>query len=354
MSDLYGVERLPLPRAREMAEIDRRAREEHDVPERLLMESAGRAIAQCLQHFYPEGRVAAAVGSGHNGGDAYIALRVLHSWGREVLAVQAGSQPPDPVLAHRWDVPVLPAEKAARAFSSAAVILDGVLGTGTTGKPHEQAAKMIDAMNASNAVRVAVDGPSGMDFSTGAVPGACVYADLTVTLGFPKLGLLFQPARGRCGRIVAAEIGFQPVLDDEVSACVITPDWARAHLPRRAPDAAADDPAEVTRTGSWLKATTEGAPLKRTAARSWRAAHRGRRVGPRMRRRLRVRPGQRRRHAPRVRTRRHRRAAHPHRRRRPEPPRRPARRPDRAGQDAANRHHAAPRRDGPLDGAADC
>ncbi len=237
MSDLFGVERLPLPRAPEMAEIDRRAREEHGVPERLLMESAGRAIAQCLQHFYPEGRVAAAVGSGHNGGDAYIALRVLRSWGREVLAVQAGSQPPDAALAHRWDVPVLPAEKAARAFNSAAVILDGVLGTGTTGAPNDKAAKMIDAMNASSAVRVAVDGPSGMDFSTGAVPGACVYADLTVSLGFPKLGLLFQPARGRCGRIVVAEIGFQPVMDDEVSACVITPGWAQAHLPRRAPDA---------------------------------------------------------------------------------------------------------------------
>ncbi|UCC74543.1 MAG: NAD(P)H-hydrate dehydratase [Gemmatimonadota bacterium] len=237
MSDLYGVERLPLPRAREMAEIDRRAREEHDVPERLLMESAGRAIAMVIQHFFPEGRVVAAVGSGHNGGDAYIALRVLRSWGRQVLAVQAGTQPPDAVLTHRWDVPVESAENATRAFSSAAVIVDGVLGTGSTGKPHDQAARIIEAMNASNAVRVAVDGPSGMDFSTGAVPGACVVAHLTVTLGFPKLGLLFQPARTRCGRIIAAEIGFQPVRDDEVSACVITPDWARAHLPRRAPDA---------------------------------------------------------------------------------------------------------------------
>ncbi|NIQ60050.1 MAG: bifunctional ADP-dependent NAD(P)H-hydrate dehydratase/NAD(P)H-hydrate epimerase, partial [Gemmatimonadetes bacterium] len=61
MSDLYGVERLPLPRAPEMAEIDRRAREEHGVPERLLMECAGRAIAQVLQHLFPQGRVVAAV-----------------------------------------------------------------------------------------------------------------------------------------------------------------------------------------------------------------------------------------------------------------------------------------------------
>jgi NAD(P)H-hydrate epimerase len=237
MSDLFGVERLPLPRASEMAEIDRRAREEQDIPERLLMESAGRAIAQTVQHLQPEGRVVAAVGSGHNGGDAYIALRALRSWGREVLAIQAASRPPDPVLAHRWDVPVRAAGRAGPALESAGVILDGILGTGTTGKPQGDVARVIDAMNASRAMTVAVDGPSGIDFSTGAVPGACTVADVTVTLGLPKVGLLFQPARSKCGRIIAAEIGFHPVSDDEVSACVITPEWARVRLPRRAPDA---------------------------------------------------------------------------------------------------------------------
>ncbi len=237
MSDLYGVERLPLPRAAEMAEIDRRAREEHGVPERLLMENAGRAIALVVQQLLPEGRVVAAVGSGHNGGDAYIALRALRSWGRDVLAVQAGSAPPDPALAHRWDFPVEPAESAAAAFASAAVVMDGILGTGASGAPQERQARIIEAMNSSNGTRVAVDGPSGVDFSTGAVPGACTNADITVTLGYPKLGLLFQPARSRCGRIMAAEIGFHPVSDDDVSARVITPDWAKERLPRRAPDA---------------------------------------------------------------------------------------------------------------------
>jgi NAD(P)H-hydrate epimerase len=237
MSDLYGVGRLPLPRAAEMAEIDRRAREEYGVPERLLMESAGRAIAQVVQHFFPEGRVVAAVGSGHNGGDAYIALRVLRSWGREVLAIQAGSQPPDLALAHHWDVPVEPADSADSAFAYADVILDGILGTGTTGAPKEEQAQIIEAMNTARARRVAVDGPSGMNFSTGDVPGACADADMTVTLGFPKVGLLFQPARSFCGRILAAEIGFQPVDDTEVSALVITPGWAADHVPQREPDA---------------------------------------------------------------------------------------------------------------------
>lgn len=237
MSDLYGVRRLPLPRAQEMAEIDRRAREEHGIPERVLMESAGRAVAQVVQELLPEGKVVAAVGSGHNGGDAYIALRALRSWGREVAAVQAGGAPPDPVLAHRWDVPVQPADEAEAAFAAAAVLLDGILGTGATGAPKRLQARIIEAMNASPGVRVAVDGPSGVDFSTGAVPGACTAADLTVSLGFPKLGLLFQPARSRCGRLLAAEIGFQPLEEGEASAYAITPDWARERLPERAPDA---------------------------------------------------------------------------------------------------------------------
>lgn len=237
MSELYGVERLPLPRAGEMAEIDRRAREEHGVPERLLMENAGRAIAAVVQHALPGGPVVAAVGSGHNGGDAFIALRALKAWGRDVLAVQTGSQPPEESLAHRWEIPLLPSSEAGSAFASAAVILDGILGTGTTGAPNERASRIIEAMNESPGTRVAVDGPSGIDFTTGGVPGACARADITVTLGFPKLGLLFQPARSHCGRIVACEIGFPPVADGDVSAMVITPGWARKHLPRRDPAA---------------------------------------------------------------------------------------------------------------------
>jgi len=237
MSELFGVARLPLPRAREMVEIDRRAREEQGVPERLLMENAGRALAEVVATLVAEGRVVAAVGSGHNGGDAYIALRTLQSWGRDVLAVQAGRSPPDPVLAHRWAVPVAPAEETETAFASARAILDGILGTGADGAPQETQARIIGSMNESSAMRIAVDGPSGADFSSGAVPGACVQADVTVALGFPKLGLLFQPARSHCGRLLAAEIGFPPVADEDVAAFLITPGWAQTHMPKRPPDA---------------------------------------------------------------------------------------------------------------------
>lgn len=236
-SDLYGQEWLPLPRAAEMAEIDRRAREERHVPERLLMENAGRSIAMLVQQLFPRGRVAAAVGSGHNGGDAFIALRALKSWGRDVVAIQAGGQPPDPALAHQFDVLLEPASEAERIFAASALIVDGILGTGVTGPPREGAARLIELINAAGRPVVAVDGPSGIDFSTGAIPGASVVADVTVSLGVPKLGLLFHPARARCGRIIVSEIGFPPVDAHDVGAAVITPDWARARLPQRSGDA---------------------------------------------------------------------------------------------------------------------
>lgn len=237
MTDLYGVQWLPLPRAPEMAEIERRAREEQGIPERVLMENAGRTVAQVTAMVAPEGRVVGVIGSGQNGGDAYIALRTLQSWGRDVLAVQAGAEPPDPVLAHRWTVPVAEPEGAIAALATAGIILDGILGTGAAGAPKEPQAALIESVNTSGAKRIAVDGPSGADFSTGAVPGACIQAHVTVTLGFPKLGLLFQPARSHCGRILSAELGFPPVGDNDMSALLITPDWAKAHLPERLPDA---------------------------------------------------------------------------------------------------------------------
>ncbi len=81
-----------------------------------------------------------------------------------------------------------------------------------------------------------MDGPSGIDFTNGAVPGAAIRADLTVTFGWPKLGLLRFPARSRCGDIVCVEIGFPPP-DLVPAARAITASWARHLLGDRAADA---------------------------------------------------------------------------------------------------------------------
>lgn len=207
---------------------------------------AGREVARSVAGRWPEGRVVGLVGSGHNGADTLVALRALRAWGRETSGVLCGGGPPEPDVSAGWDVPLHPADDLLRRCGSAAVVLDGILGTGVRGEPREPQAEMIRTLNGLDVPVVAVDGPSGMDFTTGAVPGECVRADLTVALGWPKLGQLRFPARRYCGELMAVEIGFPPPGEGAFRARAATPRWAAELLPRRAPDAHKGDAGYLT------------------------------------------------------------------------------------------------------------
>jgi ADP-dependent NAD(P)H-hydrate dehydratase / NAD(P)H-hydrate epimerase len=226
---------------REAAAWDKRAVDEVGVPERVLMESAGRAAADVIERLYPDGVVIGLIGSGNNGGDALVALRTLAARGRSVRAVLVGDRPdPDP-LSHGWSVwcaqdRELEPDGWAPLLSTAAVVVDGMLGTGVRGAPRERQAAAIRALNDFGPDVVAMDVPSGIDPETGAVPGEAVHAAVTVAFGAPKLGSLLHPARALAGRIVAVEIGFPPLVEGEAGAFVTSPDWVRARIPVRAKD----------------------------------------------------------------------------------------------------------------------
>jgi len=211
------------------------------VPQPVLMENAGRSTAVIVARLYPEGPVVALVGAGNNGGDALVALRNLAAWGREVRGVLVADRPgPEPVL-HAWDVPLVRDEELDEdgwhaTLDRAAVVVDGMLGTGVQGAPRERQARAIRRLAVSGRPVVAIDIPSGVDAATGAVPGDAVRADVTVSYGAPKLGCLLHPGRARAGRLVAVEIGFPPMPHGMASAALTTPAWAQAHLPERALD----------------------------------------------------------------------------------------------------------------------
>lgn len=199
-----------LPTAAEMAEIDRVAVESGAIPERALIENAGRALARHVHERFPAGRVAVLAGSGHNGADALVAGRTLSAWGRTVGYVRCGSRAPDPDVLAGWELTLEPSEALERELAAADIVIDGILGTGLTMAPRPPQARMIERVNAARAAVVSADGPSGVDFTTGRVPGAAIRADLTVTFGWPKMGLLRFPARERIGDLVSVEIGFPP------------------------------------------------------------------------------------------------------------------------------------------------
>jgi ADP-dependent NAD(P)H-hydrate dehydratase / NAD(P)H-hydrate epimerase len=172
----------PLYTAEEM----RAAEQGHDVE--ALMERAGRSVADAVVRRYPDvRRVAAVCGKGANGGDGRIALRVLAESGRETSEQLEG----DPDL-----------------------IIDALFGTGFRGEPRPDAAALIERINAAGVPVVSVDIPSGVDASTGEVPGAAVRAEVTVTMHGRKVGLVVAPGRFDAGEIEVADIGL-PSADTE-------------------------------------------------------------------------------------------------------------------------------------------
>jgi len=190
----------PLYTAEEM----RAAEEGHDVE--TLMERSGRAVAERAVARYPDARrFALLCGRGANGGDARIAGRVLRQEGRD---------------AEETDDP-----------HGADVVVDGLFGTGFHGEPRPEAARVIEAANASGAAIVAVDVPSGVDASTGEVRGAAVRADLTVTFHGRKVGHEVAPGRFHCGDVEVADIGLPHVA---TAHKLVTPAILRL-VPRRGP-----------------------------------------------------------------------------------------------------------------------
>jgi NAD(P)H-hydrate epimerase len=214
---------------------DARSIGETGIPERVLMESAGRAAAAVVQRLFPEGRVVAVAGAGNNGGDAVVVARTLRAWGRDAVVVSVGRRAPDAALLHGRAVPVLGGEGLDDALADAAVAVDGLLGTGARGAPRPGIGAAIKSLRSSGVPVVALDGPSGIDLTTGVAPGESVRAAVTVTFGAPKRGLLLFPGRAHAGRIVAVEVGFAPL--EGAGAELVTPRWAALRLPAVAPDA---------------------------------------------------------------------------------------------------------------------
>lgn len=193
----------------EMAEADRLAIAGGAVGSD-LMERAGRAVAQAVIVRHPMGsRVTVVAGPGNNGGDGFVAARLLAERGyrvRVLLVGDASRLRGDAALAaQRWHGAVAAAEPGA--LRGAAVVIDALFGAGLD-RPVEGAARaMIEAMNAQPAPVVAVDLPSGINGTTGVVMGCAVRAAQTVTFFRKKPGHLLLPGRLYCGTASVAEIG---------------------------------------------------------------------------------------------------------------------------------------------------
>jgi NAD(P)H-hydrate epimerase len=233
--------------AAQMRALDRHTIDTLGVPGEVLMECAGRAVAQAvLECLQPGDPVVVVCGAGNNGGDGLVVARHLHLLGVSVRVALTAA--PDrlrgdaasnlrraravgvAIEGERWRAP------------RAGVLVDALLGTGLSRDVSGAPAAAIRRINAARAARpgavrvVAVDLPSGICADTGRELGRSVRADVTVTMGLPKLGLALEPGRSLAGRVRVARIG---IADEApgvgLDAVLWTRAGAAAALPERPP-----------------------------------------------------------------------------------------------------------------------
>ncbi|MBM3888009.1 MAG: NAD(P)H-hydrate dehydratase, partial [Verrucomicrobia bacterium] len=222
------------------------------VPGHDLMERAGVGVFEVAQNMavVRERGVVLFVGKGNNGGDAIVAARHFFKAGRGwgpislVMTDNPESFKGDPLYHWKKLSPLRPRvvqfvpekkKETAELLADCGLVVDGLLGTGSSGEPRSPIREAIELINAARRPTLAIDIPSGLDADTGQPAAACVRADLTVTMGLPKPGLLQTAALDYVGHLSIVDIGIPA---DFITALPPGPEYfmledTRGLLPRR-------------------------------------------------------------------------------------------------------------------------
>jgi hydroxyethylthiazole kinase-like uncharacterized protein yjeF len=169
-------------------------------------------------------QVVALIGSGNNGGDALFAVAEIAAVGATVVAITTGSTWHEAGMSalfaaggtHQSAADVAD-DSLTSLGESCDVLVDGIVGIGGSGGLREEAVRVVALMGAATPFTVSVDVPSGVDANSGVVTGAAVRADVTVTFGVLKPGLLIAPGKDFAGEIELIDIGLSAFLIDKKS-----------------------------------------------------------------------------------------------------------------------------------------
>jgi hydroxyethylthiazole kinase-like uncharacterized protein yjeF len=236
----------------QMRVLERRS-VEHGVSLDDLMENAGLAVAQEMTDWISSAqatRILVLIGPGNNGGDGLVAARHLQDWGAQVTLYLCTdkSGPPDKLEAcQRLRMPMIRAtsdtgqETLRQELAIANLVLDAVLGTGSLRPTQGMLKSVFTVLNEVHSRRpdltlISLDLPSGLQADTGEVDTVCPYADATVTLGAPKLGLFQLPGAKHVGRLIIADIGIPVGLETNIDLDLLDSKTVSALLPRRPMD----------------------------------------------------------------------------------------------------------------------
>jgi len=237
--------------AEQMRETDRFAIQKLGIPGIVLMENAGRAVADQAERMIKKGgygKILILCGKGNNGGDGFVAGRHLANRGFDVLCLLAGEKSEirgdartNLDIAESMGLPVstISGKKTLLATGRPALIIDALLGTGFSGKVGGALLNAIRWINASDAPVLSIDVPSGLNCDDGTFNPECVQADATVTLAEIKRGCVLPPGREKSGCLTVADIGIPRCMGGLPAGdtFLLQAEDIRSWLPERPPDA---------------------------------------------------------------------------------------------------------------------
>ncbi len=198
-----------------MAAIDRNAAA-LGVPQRVLMESSGNAIAREVRELMAPGSAVAFVcGRGNNGGDGFVAARFLAQYDVSVTLIGRPETISTDIATANWEVlesaafdPTTVVDSADLDITAPDLIVDALVGTGITGELREPLATVVDRLNDLEAPILSIDVPSGVDADTGASTGSAIEADYVITFHDSKPGLAALDLP-----VTVADIGIPPAAE---------------------------------------------------------------------------------------------------------------------------------------------
>jgi len=206
--------------AAEAKAIEQAACAQMDLPLLSLMQSAGEAAARLVQQIFPDGRILVLCGPGGNGGDGYVTARFLLAEGRNVTVIS--SRPLETLsgdaakMANAWTacggVTHIFGDEPLVHLTESDVIIDALLGIGTTSKPDGAIGALCAWANDSPAAVLSLDIATGVNSDTADVYDGAIQANVTIAFIAPKRGNILYPGAGNTGKLCIAPLAL-PVID---------------------------------------------------------------------------------------------------------------------------------------------
>jgi hydroxyethylthiazole kinase-like uncharacterized protein yjeF len=238
--------------AEEMRWCDETTIKTYSVPGLLLMENAGRGVADIVkQEFSPleSKHILVICGKGNNGGDGFVVARMLLNSCAHITVLLVAS-PSELKGDAKINFKILQifakkstgqitvrrySKRLLAAFSEPDIIVDAMFGTGFTGSVRKPFADVIEWVNQQQAKIVAVDIPSGINGTTGAAENCAIRANVTVTFGCLKSGLLCNQGRELVGSVHVVDIGIPRMVseDKRLQTFLVEQSDVRRILPKR-------------------------------------------------------------------------------------------------------------------------